>query len=215
MYSLADMQLRQYHFRYLQHACRVLYPDEQQLRNTYETAKAANAEMPFPYWARLWPASLALSEFIIDHSNLLHSKTVLELAAGVGLPALVASAFATKVYCSDYIADAVNLAEESVKLNGITNMECMQLDWNQHSVFPAADIVLMSDVNYEPAAFDGLLQVFQVLLQQQKTIVLASPQRLMAKPFIAALLPFVQQQQQRNVCLHAVTTAISLYVLKQ
>lgn len=215
MYSLVDMQLRQYHFRYLQHECKVLYPDEQQVRDQYETAKAANPEQPFPYWARLWPASIALSEFIINHENCFRNKTVLELAAGLGLPALVASAFAPKVYCSDYMEDAVALAEQSVKLNGIKNMECMQLDWNQHSLFPQSDIILMSDVNYEPAAFDGLLQVFHALLQQQKTIVLASPQRLMAKPFIAALLPFVQQQQQRTVCLYNATTAISLYVLKQ
>lgn len=93
MYSLVDMQLRQYHFRYLQHECKVLYPDEQQMRNLYETAKAANPELPFPYWARLWPASIALSEFIINHENYSRNKTVLELAAGVGLPALVASAF--------------------------------------------------------------------------------------------------------------------------
>ena len=48
----------------------------------------------------------------------------------------------------------------------------------------SADVLLLSDVNYDPVAFDSLYLMMEKLIQNNTTIILATPQRLMAKPFI-------------------------------
>lgn len=154
-----------------------------------------NSYQPFPYWAKKWPASLGLANFILRHPTIIEKKRVLELAAGLGLPSLLAAKFASTVVCSDYLEEPLLYVRQSIQHNQLKNISTSIIDWN---FFPAtidADIILMSDINYNPLEFDVLLSVFEKLLQQQKTIILSTPQRIMAKPFIEKLLPHCVQQE--------------------
>lgn len=165
----------------------------------------------FPFWAKLWPASFALCHFIEDHSDWVTNKKVLELAAGLGLPSLYVSEFAMSVHCSDYNKDAVALISENIKLNGISNMIASKIDWNQLPEDIDSEIILMSDVNYDPDDFDRLFQLIHRLLEKGNTILLSTPQRLVGKAFITALLPFCQLNEER---WHD-QVAINILVLKK
>jgi predicted nicotinamide N-methyase len=75
--------------------------------------------------------------------------------------------------------------------------------------------LLFSDINYDQGQFDQLYQVIQRFLLQGATILLTTPQRLMAKPFIEKLLPFCRQQYEMAVFHHHHHTPVSLLMLQE
>jgi len=192
----------------------VLYvPRLGDVQKKYQQQKKQNSQAPFPYWAQVWPAAVALSRFVVNQPKWVSNKTVLELAAGLGLPSLAAAPLAQKVTCTDNVPAAVEVAQQSAVYNGFKNMHCQVLDWNFLPEDLHADVLLMSDVNYEPQQFEILYNVLQTFLQKGTTILLSTPQRLMAKPFIERLLPWCQLQQQEYVTQHNEEVAISVLVL--
>lgn len=168
-----------------------------------------------PYWARLWPASVGLSEFLLQHPYWVQVPLVLELAAGIGLPSMIASRFAQQVICTDIEPNTIPLMHANRQLHQCTNVTCAVADWLQLPSHWHPQTILLSDVNYEPAAFAGLIQVLQQQLVAGACIILATPQRLMAKPFIEALLPYAIEHHEESVLLDGSLNFISILVLKQ
>ncbi|RYY65449.1 MAG: hypothetical protein EOO13_17190, partial [Chitinophagaceae bacterium] len=78
-------------------------PVDKEVQENYELEKQAGKHPFFPYWAKLWPASIGLCHYLEANKYLLQNKTVLELAAGLGLPSLLAARYAASVICSDYM----------------------------------------------------------------------------------------------------------------
>jgi len=174
-------------------------PDAQEVQDDYFQQKQLQTAVPFPHWTKLWPAALAMGDFIHQHRELVQHKKVLELAAGLGLPSFVAARYAHMVCCSDYSAEAIDTMKRSTQHLQLSNVTCQLLDWNHLPADLSADVLLLSDINYDPAQFDRLYQVLRQFLQQGTTILLTTPQRLMAKPFIEKLLPFCRQQFEMNI----------------
>jgi predicted nicotinamide N-methyase len=59
-------------------------PNAQEVQNIYFQQKQLQAQVPFPHWTKLWPAALAMGDFIYQHPEWVKDKKVLELAAGLG-----------------------------------------------------------------------------------------------------------------------------------
>ena len=189
-------------------------PEPVALQQQYLQQKEKDPHTPFPYWAKLWPAGIGLARFVLAHPQYVAGKQVLELAAGLGLPSLVAAEWATQVCCTDSSAEAVEAATQSAAIAGRGNMICETLNWNElpHPL-PAVHTLLLSDVNYEPSVFESLLQVIHRFWEQGTTILLTTPQRLVAGTFVTELAsyqPVVHTLQVPHTGGH---TAISLYVL--
>lgn len=184
-------------------------PNAPEVQNIYFQQRQVHTGVPFPHWTKLWPAALAMSDFIFNHPELVNDKKVLELAAGLGLPSFVAARYANKVCCSDYLEEAVDAMNKTVQHLQLTNVSCELLDWNHLPDDLTTDVLLLSDINYDPEQFDKLYQVLQRFIQQGTFIILTTPQRLMAKPFIEKLLPLCKQQYEMT----ADNTSISLLVL--
>jgi predicted nicotinamide N-methyase len=170
----------------------VAVPDQELLKEWYEQNKATHS---FPYWAKVWPASKALAQFIAGHQQLVENKNLMEIAGGLGLPSLVAANFAKEVICSDAAEEAISFINTSIQLNALTNITAKVYNWNASAISSNADVLLMSDVNYNPDDFPQLLAFIQTQLQNGITILLSTPQRLMAKPFIEALQKFIAGQE--------------------
>lgn len=171
-------------------------PNEQEVQDSYYRQKQVQAQIPFPHWTKLWPAALAMGDYIYQHPELVQNKNVLELAAGLGLPTFVAARYAQRVCCSDYLEEAVAAMTRSAAYLQLSNVTCQVLDWNLLPDDLTADVLLLSDINYDPDQFACLYQVLERFLRQGTTILLTTPQRLMAKPFIEKLLPFCKQQHE-------------------
>ena len=80
---------------------------------------------------------------------------------------------------------------------------------------PLPDILLLSDVNYESAIFDELLNVLKYFLQHKVPIIISTPQRLVAKQFINSLLPYSSQQWNGEVVWNGKETGVSVFVLER
>ncbi len=190
-------------------------PQPEILQQQYLAMKAANPETPFPYWAKLWPAGIALACFIQQQPHYVTNKNVLELAAGLGLPSIVAAHKARHVLCTDISEEAMQVAAKSAALAGLQNMQCLPMNWNDIDENITADTVLLSDVNYEPEVFETLLKVIEIFLKKGTTILLATPQRLMAVPFVTRLQVVTQNHFKITVADEYGSHAIKLLVLKQ
>jgi predicted nicotinamide N-methyase len=186
-------------------------PNAQEVQNIYFQQKQLQAQVPFPHWTKLWPAALAMGDFIYQHPEWVKDKKVLELAAGLGLPSFIAARYATAVCCSDYLDEAVDTMSKTVQHLQLTNVTCELLDWNHLPEDLTVDVLLLSDINYDPEQFEQLYQVLQRFIQQGTIIILTTPQRLMAKPFIEKLLPLCKQQYEMAVD----DTSISLLLLQK
>ncbi len=169
-------------------------PDQSALQIAHESKEEKN---DFPFWAKLWPSATILAEFIQDYPLWVTQKKVLELAAGLGLPSLYASYFASSVFCSDNNINAVAFIKENIALNAIHNMEAGVIDWCHLPDELEWDVLLMSDVNYDPNSFENLLQLIQRCMANGKTIILSTPQRLAGKAFITAILPYCIMNEER------------------
>jgi methyltransferase-like protein 23 len=162
-------------------------PDPESVKQSYALEKVRGPEAPFPYWTKIWPSAIAMAEYLQKNQGLLKGKNVLELAAGLGLPSLVAARYAVQVCCSDYLEEAITVVRKTVLHNRIINIDCAIYNWNCLPEELTADVLLLSDVNYEPEVFDQLIKVCEKFLQQGTRIILTTPGRIMAKDFVSRL----------------------------
>ncbi len=192
-----------------------MVPDENILQQWYKNEANKNPSAVFPYWGKVWPAAKAVCSFIAEHPHMVENKKVVELAAGLGMPSLLAASFAKEVTCSDYATEAVEVMDASIKENMLQNISASVLDWNHLPEDLTADVLLLSDINYEPESFKTLYNVLLRFLNNNTTVLLSTPQRLMAKPFIEQLLPFCKQQEEVLITDDETETMCSVFVLQK
>ncbi|RYZ19578.1 MAG: methyltransferase domain-containing protein [Chitinophagaceae bacterium] len=188
----------------------LLLPDAGWVERSYRAQHEAGEHPELPYWSRLWPAAHALAAWLLRHPHWTEGKDVLELAAGLGLPSLLVAPSARSVTGSDYLPEAVNLLQRNAAQLGLTNYEARLLDWNALPSDLHPDVLLLSDVNYAPAAFPALQEVLRRFLAQGTVVLLATPQRIMGAPFIDALRSSVREAEETE----AGGTPVSLYRLE-
>lgn len=189
-------------------------PEADALQQWYQQQQKTNEYAPAPYWAQVWASAYALCNFLAERNELIQNKTVVELAAGLGLPSLLAAQTASSVLCSDVSEDAVQLMQASIAQNKLSNCTASVIDWNKLPDELTADVILLSDINYEPQVFATLYKVFVSFLEQGVTIILSTPQRLMAKPFIEQLQPFIKESFSATITTVGPHTDCSVFVLK-
>ena len=190
----------------------IFVPDNQLILAAYKNGEAG---FDSPYWARIWPAAIGLCSFLQEHLHYIQHKKVLELAAGLGLPGIFSAAYAQQVCISDKEMAAVALIEQSIQHHKLTNTSCRMIDWNYLDDIDMPDVLLLSDINYEPAQFTQLLTVMNHFIAAGCTILLSTPQRLMAKDFINELMIFCKEQSSIMVPEEAGQAAVSVFVLSK
>lgn len=198
------------HYRFDEKNIQILIPDSKLIHQYY--LQQIPTEGNNFYWARLWPASIALCRFIADNTNLIQGKKVAEIAAGLGLPSLLSAHYAKHVYTSDYCAHAVSLMEQSVALNGLTNIQCNVMDWHIIPKYFTPDVLLLSDINYDPNEFIVLQQLINDFIQKGILIILCTPQRLVAKAFIEPLLYYCIKKENYNIEINNTCTETTVFV---
>lgn len=194
---------------------KLLVPSEASVKQVYQAQRETDPVAPFPYWARVWPAALALSTFLQNDPHYIIDKEVLELAAGLGLPSLLAARYASTVCCSDYLPETLDVVRQSIALNGAANISTRLLDWHRLPGDLAPEVLLLSDINYDPGEFDVLHEVLTGFLKSNTLIILSTPQRLMAKPFIERLLRWCIQQEELPVTYWGEVTPVTVLALRK
>ena len=165
-----------------------------------------------PYWGRLWPSARALAAWIRTDDRLLPGERVLEFGAGLGLPSLVAAASGATAHATDVSGEAMELLRNSATLNGFP-ITCEVADWNSGSDILARgwDVLLLSDVNYDPVNFEPVRRLIGEARQSGMRVFLSTPQRLLARPFVESIMPWITERDEVIIHDAARPVPVSLF----
>jgi predicted nicotinamide N-methyase len=137
-----------------------------------------------PYWAELWPSASALARAVGVRS--LRGARVLELGCGLGLPSLAAAVAGGRVVATDWAPDAIAMLTRNAARNRLS-IEALVVSWTAPGVLVERapwDLVLASDVLYEPRNGIALAPLLPRLVDVRGEIWLADPGRTAATPFL-------------------------------
>lgn len=135
-----------------------------------------------PYWADLWPSAQILAAEV--RTMRLAGQRVLELGCGMGLVAVAATMAGGDVTATDYYEDAIlfaklNAAEATGKV-----IATRMVDWSR---MPADlgkfDVVLASDVLYEPRYAALVAGAIAATLARGGEAIVADPGRIALPSF--------------------------------
>lgn len=172
-------------------------PDEEGIRLNYQQSIAEGKKNEFPYWARIWPSALVMAEYLDEHPDLFKQKKVIEFAAGLGLPSLRAASGAKSVIASDYLKEAINCIQNSIIANRFTNMKAAIYNWRDGLPDWEADLVLLSDTNYDTEDQAAVERLIRHYLKQGSTVLLTTPHRLAARELLQSLQEFCSHTETR------------------
>ena len=193
----------------------IYIPAYEAVKTIYAALLELDPASPFPYWAKVWPSSIALHNVLKKHPSLIKDKTVLELGAGIGLPALMMAGITKSIQISDYDLEAVALLKKNIEHLQLQNAEALQLDWNNVPENLNPEVVILSDINYDPIQFDTLINLIDKFVNQGCTILLSTPQRIMASPFVQKLETYIKDRYEVLVDEKGIKKEISILVLSK
>jgi predicted nicotinamide N-methyase len=189
-------------------------PDPDEIQHHYTCRLSGESGLSFPFWAKIWPAAMAMASYLEKKPYLYAGKSTLELAAGLGLPSLLMARLAARVICSDNQPAAENTMRKSVMYNRFDNTEVLLLNWNNIPETIQCDLLILSDINYDPSVFPELTEMVTRFTRLGTRVLLATPQRLMAKPFITSIQPFISDQEVVQVNKRDEQLPISVFLLQ-
>ena len=193
----------------------IYIPLYEQVKEVYVSMLNLDPNTPFPFWAKLWPSSIALFDVLKAHPHLIQNKHVLEIGAGIGLPSLMLAPITKSIQISDYDKEAVALIQKNIEHLQLQNAEALRLDWNAIPENLQPDVILLSDVNYDPGQFDVLISLIDKFMNQGCTIIISTPQRIMASPFVLKLEAYITDRYEALIDENGVNQEISILVLSK
>ena len=188
-------------------------PVQEKVKATYENLLANNSDTVFPYWAKIWASSKAMAAFLKAEPHLVTQKNVIEIGAGIGLPSFTIAKYTKEIIVSDYADEAVKLIQLNSEYLQLNQVKAMRINWNNYPDNLFADTVLLSDINYEPDQFNALMQLIQFILTKGSTVIIATPHRVSATPFVLAIKPFTKRVVEQTVEENNQSIMISIFVL--
>lgn len=141
-----------------------------------------------PCWAEAWPAAVGMARYIWSGAPL-KGSSVLELGAGVGLPGVVCGLKGAAVTFSDFQPLALELCEQNARLSKLNAYRLLLEDWRTYSCRERFDLVLASDIAYEPRLLPYLQAVLLQAVNQGGAIYITHDNRPVTLAFVKGLLP--------------------------
>ncbi len=133
-------------------------------------------EDKIPTWAELWPSARALASYICTNGTL-ERKNVLELGTGLGIPGLTCGMKGAKVTFTDFIPEALELVKNNAIKNNIKDFKTLLADWRTFPKKKMFDIIIGSDIFYNPKLNPYIFNIFNVCLETRGELLLAHPGR--------------------------------------
>lgn len=131
-----------------------------------------------PYWAELWPSSLALAAWLAGHTRDIAGKRCLDMGCGLGFTALAGRWLGAEVIGMDYDAEALRYARANAELNDIDGVDWRRMDWREPTL-PAGsvDVIWAGDIVYERRFADPVAAFMAHALTPEGRAWIAEPGR--------------------------------------
>lgn len=132
--------------------------------------------VPPPFWAFAWAGGQALARYVLDNSEEVAGKTVLDLGTGSGLTAIAAmKAGAASVLAADIDPMALASAQLNAATNGVTITTTGE---DLLSTLPAAyGAVLVGDLFYERELAERVLAYITAAQAKGARVLVGDPKR--------------------------------------
>jgi len=173
--AVSELPLREVHFAHGRITIHLAIPrSADELID--EEAFARDERLPF--WADLWPSSLAICRWLIDQPPI--NSRVIELGCGMGLPSLVMSALGMNIVASDYEQDALDCVTMNVQHNHLKPLPTRVLDWRDEAVGKGDDrfdLAIGTDLLYEQRNAIALADLLPRIIAPGGRCVIADPGR--------------------------------------
>ncbi len=118
----------------------------------------------FPFWVKIWEASLVLSEFLARMKPK-EGQRLLELGAGMAVPGMVASSYGHDVTVTDYEDEIMDFVRASAIFNGCSSLKCEALDWFEpREELGTFEVIIGSELLFHERFFPPLLEVMKKYL---------------------------------------------------
>jgi predicted nicotinamide N-methyase len=132
--------------------------------------------VPPPFWAFAWPGGRALARYVLDHSDTVAGRAVLDFGSGSGLVAIAAAkAGARSVLAAEIDTLAAAAIATNAALNGVVIsvaaadlLDTIDLRW---------DVVTAGDVCYEQPMADRAMRWLRMLAARGALVLLGDPGR--------------------------------------
>ena len=124
-----------------------------------------------------WQAGFMLADFIAANTQLFNDRKCLELGSGVGLTgiALAKLAHPRRLCLTDYTHEVLANMRTNAEINGLPDLEILQLDWEQFEAdsvesddlvpfYP--DVILAADCVYDTGLVEKMCVVLRKLLSK-------------------------------------------------
>ncbi|MFZ5733825.1 MAG: class I SAM-dependent methyltransferase [Pseudomonadota bacterium] len=133
--------------------------------------------LPPPFWAFAWAGGQALARYVLDHSETVRGKRVLDLATGSGLVGIAAmKAGAASVDAADIDRFALAAADLNARQNGVTVVTLSEnlLTAGTHAAW---DTILAGDIFYERDTADAAHAFLSRHAARGATVLIGDPGR--------------------------------------
>jgi predicted nicotinamide N-methyase len=142
------------------------------------------ADVPESLWPLsgiLWPSGVLLAEIIANKNY--EGMRILEVGCGVALASLVLKKQGHDVTASDYNSFAGELLRENAKLNNLEAPKFIKLSWQDAFLGEPYDVIIGSDVLYEPGCAQEVCQFLKSALKPAGTALFVDPGRAHVRKF--------------------------------
>ena len=151
----------------------------------------------WPIFGVVWPSSLVLAHFILDHDT--GTKRILEVGCGMALCSLLLNKQNADITATDYHPEAERFLQRNVQLNGGDSIAFERANWTDKSdnlgVF---DLIIGSDLLYEDDHTAWLADFIQVHAKPQCEVIIVDPGRGRKNKLSARMADFGFSSSQRK-----------------
>jgi predicted nicotinamide N-methyase len=132
------------------------------------------SDEPPPFWAFVWAGGQALARYVLDHSEVVRGRTVLDVAAGSGVAAIAAAiAGATEVTAVDQDRNAA----EAIRRNAAANRVTVTAQARDASAGGPSDVLLAGDAFYSPTVAERMTAILLDRARAGTRILIGDPGR--------------------------------------
>lgn len=140
-----------------------------------EAERAGICDASWSLFGQLWPAGTVLAKAMKQIE--LKGRRILELGCGLALPSLTLQYRGADITASDYHPISRRFLAHNCQLNVLDKIPFIQLDWDRPLSNDKYDLIIASDVLYDPGTPELLGKTIKTMAEPLSKVLVTCPGR--------------------------------------